>query len=166
MAPRLPVETRRNEETGNNEARCRNQCRQWKEFCQFAPCQIENHSFNCRQCMASSNKKWRREILPKQTISQAEHLWRSVKSRENSRKIRMEMKLCDVRKLVETYGGRCVMSGTDEDLRIARIVQNKPLTLDNAVIVTRKIENLVYKKDPLWGRIFENAIPKLQILNA
>ena len=163
MAPRLPVETRRNEETRDNEARCRNECRQWKEFDQFAPSEIQKHLFNCKLCMANKNKKWRKQVLPTRVISKAEKLMRTVRAREDSRKKRVELRLSDVEKLMEMYGGKCVLSGSDEDLRVGRIVQNKPLTLDNAIIITKKIEKLVYNQDPLWWRVFNNVIPKLLV---
>mgnify|MGYP000962764991 CR=1 FL=1 len=166
MAPRLPVETRRSEETGNNEARCRNQCRQWKEIQLFAPREIEKSSFNCKQCMANKHKKWRTEVRPNRVFSKAEKLYKIVRSREDARKLRVELSVSDVEKLIAKYGGKCVLSGSDEDLRIGRIVPKKPLPSDNAVIITKKIERLVYDRDPLWGRVFHNVIPKLQILGA
>ena len=102
-------------------------------------------------------------MRPNRVFSKAEKLYKIVRSREDARKLRVELSVSDVEKLIAKYGGKCVLSGSDEDLRIGRIVPNKPLTLDNAVIITKKIERLVYDRDPLWGRVFHNVIPKLLV---
>ena len=68
-----------------------------------------------------------------------------VRARERRRGRTISLSVREVDKLFQKFGGKCCISNSAEDLTIARINASNIITYENAVIVSKFLENALFK---------------------